>query len=81
MPDYMNISSSLCNYLNYQKILFGEANLLLIWPFQSLLRGRFLRTERPVEDERPASVAAGELLQLRQRHTVSGLRCDNFFAY
>uniref|UniRef100_A0A7C9ASD0 RING-type domain-containing protein n=1 Tax=Opuntia streptacantha TaxID=393608 RepID=A0A7C9ASD0_OPUST len=41
---------------------------------QSLLRGRFLRTERPVEDERPASVAAGELLQLRQRHTVSGLR-------
>ncbi|THG11285.1 uncharacterized protein LOC114278766 isoform X2 [Camellia sinensis] len=41
---------------------------------QSLLRGRFLRNERPVEDERPPSVAAGELVQLRQRHTVSGLR-------
>ncbi|PWA78667.1 zinc finger, RING/FYVE/PHD-type [Artemisia annua] len=41
---------------------------------QSLLRGRFLRNERPVEDERPSSVAASELVQLRQRHTVSGLR-------
>lgn len=42
---------------------------------QSLLRGRFLRNnERPVEEERPPSMAAGELLQLRQRHTVSGLR-------
>ncbi|XAR52308.1 Ubiquitin--protein ligase [Bertholletia excelsa] len=41
---------------------------------QSLLRGRFLRSERPVEDERPPSVAASELVQLRQRHTVSGLR-------
>ncbi|KAL9165272.1 hypothetical protein ABFS82_06G160700 [Erythranthe guttata] len=41
---------------------------------QSLLRGRFLRNERPVEEERPPSVAAGELNQLRQRHTVSGLR-------
>uniref|UniRef100_A0A5B6Z7T1 RING-type domain-containing protein n=1 Tax=Davidia involucrata TaxID=16924 RepID=A0A5B6Z7T1_DAVIN len=41
---------------------------------QSLLRGRFLRNERPVEDERPPSMAAGELVQLRQRHTVSGLR-------
>ncbi|KAE9589828.1 hypothetical protein Lalb_Chr21g0313071 [Lupinus albus] len=41
---------------------------------QSLLRGRFLRNERPVEDERPPSVAASELVQLRQRHTVSGLR-------
>lgn len=30
--------------------------------------------ERPVEEERPPSMAAGELLQLRQRHTVSGLR-------
>ncbi|KAI7753052.1 hypothetical protein M8C21_016807, partial [Ambrosia artemisiifolia] len=40
---------------------------------QSLLRGRFLRNERPVEEERP-SVAASELVQLRQRHTVSGLR-------
>lgn len=41
---------------------------------QSLLRGRFLRNERTVEDERPPSVAASELVQLRQRHTVSGLR-------
>ncbi|GAB4836343.1 hypothetical protein Ancab_001258 [Ancistrocladus abbreviatus] len=41
---------------------------------QSLLRGRFLRNERPDEEERPPSMAAGELLQLRQRHTVSGLR-------
>nr|XP_043634947.1 uncharacterized protein LOC122606047 [Erigeron canadensis] len=41
---------------------------------QSLLRGRFLRNERPVEEERPSSVAASELVQLRQRHTVSGLR-------
>ncbi|KAF2295291.1 hypothetical protein GH714_032471 [Hevea brasiliensis] len=42
---------------------------------QSLLRGRFLRNERPVEEERPPSMAASELVQLRQRHTVSGLRC------
>ncbi|KAF7811653.1 protein neuralized [Senna tora] len=41
---------------------------------QSLLRGRFLRNERTVEDERPPSMAANELVQLRQRHTVSGLR-------
>ncbi|KAF9599028.1 hypothetical protein IFM89_033373 [Coptis chinensis] len=41
---------------------------------QSLLRGRFLRNERPTEDERPPSMAASELGQLRQRHTVSGLR-------
>ncbi|XP_044461832.1 uncharacterized protein LOC123193107 [Mangifera indica] len=42
---------------------------------QSLLRGRFLRNnERPVEEERPPSMAAGELVQLRLRHTVSGLR-------
>lgn len=41
---------------------------------QSLLRGRFLRNERTIEDERPPSVAANELVQLRQRHTVSGLR-------
>ncbi|KAI3695932.1 hypothetical protein L1987_78937 [Smallanthus sonchifolius] len=40
---------------------------------QSLLRGRFLRNERPVEERLP-SVAASELVQLRQRHTVSGLR-------
>ncbi|KAJ8759091.1 hypothetical protein K2173_004097 [Erythroxylum novogranatense] len=41
---------------------------------QSLLRGRFLRNESTIEDERPPSVAASELNQLRQRHTVSGLR-------
>ncbi|CAI9773023.1 unnamed protein product [Fraxinus pennsylvanica] len=41
---------------------------------QSLLRGRFLRNERPDEEERPPSRAASELNQLRQRHTVSGLR-------
>ncbi|XP_052199419.1 uncharacterized protein LOC127806270 isoform X2 [Diospyros lotus] len=41
---------------------------------QSLLRGRFLRNERPTEDERRPSLAASELVQLRQRHTVSGLR-------
>ncbi|KAL4575257.1 hypothetical protein LXL04_022099 [Taraxacum kok-saghyz] len=41
---------------------------------QSLLRGRFLRNERPVEEERLPSMAASELVQLRQRHTVSGLR-------
>ncbi|KAB1211047.1 Protein neuralized [Morella rubra] len=41
---------------------------------QSLLRGRFLRNERPSEDERPPSMAASELVQLRQRHTVSGIR-------
>ncbi|XP_051119949.1 uncharacterized protein LOC127243817 [Andrographis paniculata] len=41
---------------------------------QSLLRGRFLRNERPDEEERPPSMAASELNQLRQRHTVSGLR-------
>ncbi|CAL9112451.1 unnamed protein product [Musa textilis] len=44
--------------------------------FQSLLRGRFLRNERPSEDdeERQPSVAAREIGQLRQRHRVSGLR-------
>lgn len=34
---------------------------------QSLLRGRFSSNERPIEDD-------NELIQLRQRHTVSGLR-------
>ncbi|KAJ4979207.1 hypothetical protein NE237_009987 [Protea cynaroides] len=41
---------------------------------QSLLRGRFLRNGRPIEDERPPSMAARELGQLRQHHTVSGVR-------
>ncbi|XP_009624216.1 uncharacterized protein [Nicotiana tomentosiformis] len=40
---------------------------------QSLLRGRFLH-ERPPVEERPPSLAASELVQLRQRNTVSGLR-------
>ncbi|KAK0593127.1 hypothetical protein LWI29_031479 [Acer saccharum] len=55
------------------------AELLILFTFfQSLLRGRFLRgNERPVEEERPPSMAASELVQLRQRHTVSGLR-DGF---
>nr|XP_019711049.1 uncharacterized protein LOC105059049 isoform X2 [Elaeis guineensis] len=43
---------------------------------QSLLRGRFLRNGGPSE-ERPHSVAAQELGQLRQRHPVSGLRLEN----
>ncbi|XP_020522115.1 uncharacterized protein LOC18432970 isoform X2 [Amborella trichopoda] len=41
---------------------------------QSLLRGRFLRSGRSIEDERPPSGAARELGQLRQWHTVSGIR-------
>lgn len=41
---------------------------------QALLRGRFLRNERPAEEERPPSTAARELGQLRQRHPVSGIR-------
>ncbi|VFQ62665.1 unnamed protein product [Cuscuta campestris] len=44
---------------------------------QSLLRGRFLRNERLAEEERQPSLAASELVQLRQRHTVSGVR-DGF---
>ncbi|KAJ4882424.1 RING/U-box superfamily protein [Raphanus sativus] len=41
---------------------------------QSLLRGRFLRNERPADRERTPSTASRELLQLRERQTVSGLR-------
>ncbi|KAK4441234.1 hypothetical protein Salat_0458300 [Sesamum alatum] len=41
---------------------------------QALLRGRFLRNQDVVLDERPSSVAATELGLLRQRHTVSDLR-------
>ncbi|ONK63987.1 uncharacterized protein A4U43_C07F20950 [Asparagus officinalis] len=41
---------------------------------QALLRGRFLRNGTPPENDRPPSVAARELGQLRQRHPVSGLR-------
>ncbi|KAF5768725.1 hypothetical protein HanXRQr2_Chr14g0639851 [Helianthus annuus] len=36
----------------------------------SLLRGRFLRNERPVDEERLPSVAATKLVQLRQRHSL-----------
>ncbi|KAH9621402.1 hypothetical protein KSS87_014798 [Heliosperma pusillum] len=43
----------------------------LYW--NSLLRGRFLRNDGTGEDERTPSLAASELLQLRQQHTVSGL--------
>ncbi|KAL0719633.1 hypothetical protein Bca4012_068957 [Brassica carinata] len=41
---------------------------------QSLLRGRFLRSEAPAEEVRAPSMAASELRQLRERQTVSGLR-------
>uniref|UniRef100_A0A1J3ICD7 Protein neuralized n=1 Tax=Noccaea caerulescens TaxID=107243 RepID=A0A1J3ICD7_NOCCA len=41
---------------------------------QSLLRGRFLRNERPADEVRSPSTASRELFQLRERQTVSGLR-------
>lgn len=41
---------------------------------QAFIRGRFLRNQRQIEDQKPTSTAAGELGLLRQRHTVSGLR-------
>ncbi|KAL2536266.1 Ring/U-Box superfamily protein [Forsythia ovata] len=41
---------------------------------QALLRGRFLRNERIISDERPGSIAATELGLLSQRHAVSDLR-------
>ncbi|XP_062217105.1 uncharacterized protein LOC133917128 isoform X2 [Phragmites australis] len=41
---------------------------------QSVLRGRFFRSGRPMNDERPISVAARELGQLRQSHPDSRLR-------
>ncbi|KAL5217745.1 hypothetical protein ABZP36_018429 [Zizania latifolia] len=41
---------------------------------QSFLRGRFFHSGRPVRDERPLSMAARELRQLRQSHPVSRLR-------
>ncbi|XP_022729077.1 uncharacterized protein LOC111284599 [Durio zibethinus] len=46
---------------------------------QSLLRGRFLRNDRMVEDDRSISIAASELGLLRQKQTVSGLR-EGFFS-
>lgn len=41
---------------------------------QSLLRGKFLRNESTIRDERQTSKAASELGLLRQRNTVSDLR-------
>uniref|UniRef100_J3LJ30 RING-type domain-containing protein n=1 Tax=Oryza brachyantha TaxID=4533 RepID=J3LJ30_ORYBR len=41
---------------------------------QSFLRGRFFHIGRSVHDERPLSMAARELGQLRQSHPVSRLR-------
>ncbi|XP_062209075.1 uncharacterized protein LOC133910852 [Phragmites australis] len=41
---------------------------------QSLLRGRFFRSGRPMNDERPLSMASRELGQLRQSQPVSRLR-------
>ncbi|XP_056842022.1 uncharacterized protein LOC108857370 isoform X2 [Raphanus sativus] len=41
---------------------------------QLLLRRRFLRNEPPAEEIRAPSMAASELSQLRERHTVSDLR-------
>ncbi|TKY67141.1 E3 ubiquitin-protein ligase NEURL1B [Spatholobus suberectus] len=41
---------------------------------QALLRGRFLRNDRSVENNRSLSVAESELGFLRRRQTVSGLR-------
>ncbi|CAI0452751.1 unnamed protein product [Linum tenue] len=41
---------------------------------QSLLRGRFLRNGRMIENERPRSTAARELGLLRERHSVADLR-------
>ncbi|CAN7107392.1 unnamed protein product [Brassica rapa subsp. narinosa] len=41
---------------------------------QLLLRRRFLRNEPRTEEVRAPSMAASELRQLRDRHTVSGLR-------
>ncbi|XP_027910364.1 uncharacterized protein LOC114169423 isoform X2 [Vigna unguiculata] len=46
---------------------------------QALLRGRFLRNDRPVDNNRPLSVAESELGFLRRKQTVSGLR-EGFFA-
>ncbi|KAJ7981078.1 Ring/U-Box superfamily protein [Quillaja saponaria] len=46
---------------------------------QALLRGRFLRNDRLIENKKPTSVAESELGLLRQRQTVSGLR-EGFFS-
>lgn len=49
-------------------------NIFVPFFLQSLLRGRFLRNGRSVDNERSASLAESELGLLRQRNTVSGLR-------
>ncbi|XP_027187537.1 uncharacterized protein [Cicer arietinum] len=41
---------------------------------QALLRGRFLRNDRPVDNNRSTSIAESELGLLRQKQTVSCLR-------
>ncbi|KAL6649033.1 hypothetical protein ACP70R_013257 [Stipagrostis hirtigluma subsp. patula] len=46
---------------------------------QSFLRGRFFRSGRPMNDERPLSMAARELGQLRQSQPVSRLREEVHF--
>ncbi|KAL9296815.1 hypothetical protein ACSQ67_022711 [Phaseolus vulgaris] len=46
---------------------------------QAFLRGRFLRNDRPVDNNRPLSVAESELGFLRRKQTVSGLR-EGFIA-
>ncbi|KAJ1388984.1 Zinc finger, RING-type [Sesbania bispinosa] len=46
---------------------------------QALLRGRFLRNDRLVDNNRPTSISDSELGLLRQKQTVSGLREGFFF--
>jgi hypothetical protein len=41
---------------------------------QALLRGRFLRNDRPIDNNRSTSIAESELSLLRQKQTVSCLR-------
>lgn len=42
--------------------------------FQALLRGRFLRNDRSIDNNKSTSIAESELGLLRQKQTVSGLR-------
>ncbi|XP_061345373.1 uncharacterized protein LOC133291176 [Gastrolobium bilobum] len=46
---------------------------------QALLRGRFLRNDRSIDNNRSMSIAESELGLLRQKQTVSGLREGFFF--
>ncbi|KAK8469665.1 hypothetical protein PHAVU_005G129700 [Phaseolus vulgaris] len=46
---------------------------------QALLRGRFLRNDRSIDNNRSTSIAESELGLLRQKQTVSGLREGFFF--